>query len=554
MKQRFKQRYKFLFIFLVIFIAVILRFYQLDKIPPGLLLDEASEGYNAFSLLHTGKDRYGESFPILFRSFGSYQAPLYTYLTIIPVYFFKNSIFSIHLVSAVSGVLLVIITIIFFNFKQKNKTGFQLMEPVLVAISPWAVFFSRIGTEASLGVTLFVLSFLLFYLSLKRLFIFPIAAFILGLSTHAYYSERLTSVLFLTGFFILFRKILFANKKILFLGLIVFGITQLPHLFILSSGAFTRRLTQIDYVSEQYFQGNSGMFHYIPFGRLIFIIREFLSHYLSYFSPRNLFFDPDPQGARSIPDISVFFGWMLIPFIFGLRWLFYNRSAPLIRMIILLVIISPIPASLTRDPFSSIRTLTFLWGMTLIIAFGANELLKYFSSIKFKALIFIIVISLSLAQLYLTYFVLLKYERFENYGSSYLELLNKIAYMKNNRFVVDSSRELGTGIRFAYLMEYNPQSLQKTLGSQIKNKYYSSFEYDEPYIMDNIEARPIIWREDICKKQILVGDLLAISGEQVSKHNLLWLFDIKDMAGNVALKAYSTNPDLKCNLSVRRET
>ena len=210
-----KFNWKYLIIFsAIILVAISLRFYQLDKLPPGLIIDEASEGYNAFSILQTGKDRYGQSFPILFRSFGSFQAPLYTYLSIIPIYFFGNSIFSIHFVSAFVGVVLVIITFVLL-LNAKRGIGLSVIAASLVAISPWAVFFSRIGTEASLGVSLFILSFLIFYLSLNNFRLFPIASFILGLSTHAYYSERLISVLFIIGFILLFNKKLLLKKKFL---------------------------------------------------------------------------------------------------------------------------------------------------------------------------------------------------------------------------------------------------------------------------------------------------------------------------------------------------
>ncbi len=368
-------------IFLIALTVIFLRFYQLDKIPPGIFLDEASEGYNAFSILHTGKDRYGQSLPILFRSYWSFQTPLYTYLTVIPVYFFGNSIFSVHFISAVSGVILAVTTfILLVGFETRKKINLSVVATILVAISPWAVFFSRFGTEASLGVALFAFSFLLFFLSLRKAWLFPLAVFILGLSTHAYYSERLISPLFLIGFILLFRKILFSKKKILILGIILFGFTQIPHLMIINSGAFVRRLTQVDYFNNQFFQNNSGSLHYFPFGRQLFIIREFVSQYLAYFSPKNLFFVPDSQQLRSMPDLSVFYSWMIIPFIFGLKSLVVNRSLPLVKMIILLIILSPIPASLTKDPFSTIRIFVFLWGITITIAFGVNYLLKTFSS------------------------------------------------------------------------------------------------------------------------------------------------------------------------------
>lgn len=158
----------------IVLIAIVLRFYQLDKIPPGLIIDEASEGYNAFSILRTGRDRYGQSFPILFRSFGSFQAHLYTYLTVIPIYFFGNSIFSVRFVSAISGVILAIITFILLaDVDRRKRISLSAIAAFLVTISPWAVFFSRIATEASLGVTLFGLSFLFFLSIIKKILAFP---------------------------------------------------------------------------------------------------------------------------------------------------------------------------------------------------------------------------------------------------------------------------------------------------------------------------------------------------------------------------------------------
>ncbi|MBI2596858.1 glycosyltransferase family 39 protein [Candidatus Daviesbacteria bacterium] len=540
---------KFIIFIAIIIVSAFIRFYQLNNIPPGLTIDESSQGYNAFSLLHTGKDRYGQPFPILFRLFDSIQVPLYTYLTIIPIYFFGNSIFSVRFISALSGILLTAITFLLLtDFKSKRKSNLDNIAALMVAISPWAVFYSRICTEASLGITLYALGFLCFYRSLKHRWLFPVATLILGLSTHAYYSERIISILFIIGYTFLFRKELFLNRRLFILGISLFITTQIPHLLIANTGAFTRRVVQVNYFSEQFFQNNSGDLSRIPFGRLLFIVREFASQYLAYFSPRNLFFDPDPQAVRSMPDISVFYSWMIIPFVFGLRWLLVNRSLPLIRMIILLILIAPFSASLTRDPFSTIRALAFLWGITITIAFGFNYLLSILSSSKFRFLIFIAVILLSISQLYIAYFVLLKYERSNNYGYSYMELLKQTEQMKDKKFVVDSPRQPAAGIMFAFFKRYDPNLIQKDLNPLFAGRYYDSFELDEPYVVDNIEVRPIFWQKDVCKKQVLVGDLLAISDGQAKEHKLSFIFDIKDTAGDVVLKAYETNPDVGCNL------
>ena len=59
---------KFLILFLIVILAFLLRFYQLSTNPPGLNLDEVAIGYNAYSILRTGRDEYGKFLPIVFRS------------------------------------------------------------------------------------------------------------------------------------------------------------------------------------------------------------------------------------------------------------------------------------------------------------------------------------------------------------------------------------------------------------------------------------------------------------------------------------------------------
>lgn len=49
-----------IFIFAIV-IGAFFRFHQLGKTPVGFYVDEASMGYNAFSILKTGKDEYGLS-------------------------------------------------------------------------------------------------------------------------------------------------------------------------------------------------------------------------------------------------------------------------------------------------------------------------------------------------------------------------------------------------------------------------------------------------------------------------------------------------------------
>src|SRR3990167_8742234 len=78
---------KFYFIAILV-LAGFLRMYRLGDIPNGLYQDETAIGYNAYSILQTGKDEYGKTFPLYFQSFGDWKLPVYIYVTVPSVAFF----------------------------------------------------------------------------------------------------------------------------------------------------------------------------------------------------------------------------------------------------------------------------------------------------------------------------------------------------------------------------------------------------------------------------------------------------------------------------------
>src|SRR3989344_1300457 len=66
----------------ILILAFIVRIVFLDISPPGFNADEAALGYNAYSLITTGKDEWGQTFPLVFKSFSDYKPGLYVYLAI----------------------------------------------------------------------------------------------------------------------------------------------------------------------------------------------------------------------------------------------------------------------------------------------------------------------------------------------------------------------------------------------------------------------------------------------------------------------------------------
>ena len=100
---------KYIPIALIISLAFFLRIYQIASSPPGLYSDETSYGYNAYSLLKTGKDEYGKSWPMTFKSFGDFKPPMTAWLTIPSIAVFGLNEFSVRLPSVLAGTITVLI-------------------------------------------------------------------------------------------------------------------------------------------------------------------------------------------------------------------------------------------------------------------------------------------------------------------------------------------------------------------------------------------------------------------------------------------------------------
>jgi 4-amino-4-deoxy-L-arabinose transferase-like glycosyltransferase len=133
---------KIIFITILV-VAFFLRFWQLGNFPVSLNWDEVSHGYNAYSLLKTGKDQWSSSWPIFnFRAYGDYPTTLNMYLSLPFIYLFGLNPITIRLVSALCGFGLVIVAYFIGQEIFKNKPN-SLLLMFLTAISPWTFFPSR---------------------------------------------------------------------------------------------------------------------------------------------------------------------------------------------------------------------------------------------------------------------------------------------------------------------------------------------------------------------------------------------------------------------------
>lgn len=526
-------------LFFVFTVGVFFRFYRLDKSPLGLYVDEAAIGYNAFSILETGKDEYGKSFPIFFRSFGDYKMPLLIYFLTLPIKIFGLNVFSVRLISAVFGSLSIFLTFLLIRALFPNeKTSLALIASVLFAVSPLTVFFSRMALEASLGLFFLLLGLFLQSKSFdkKSFLLMVLSAVSYALSAYSYHTER-----FLVPIVYLFSSVIFYfeskdkwSRSLLktIISLIIFFSLISPQIFLFNSSAGKARIKSFT-TSEK-----------IP-------LRHYLASYFAYFSPRNLFFNPDSDLQRSLPELSVFYPWMIVPFLFGL-WVFLKRKDRSSRktLIIFLLLLLPLPASLAWDPFSSFRAYPWIFPLIVIISFGLDKLVSYGKKLVLIPLIIILLISL--ANLWRNIFVLLPNERFNNWNFGYSKLGN--IFLKENYPKILLDNPLGVSyIEVLFFTRYSPLKYQKESPLFDLKEYYQTGNWLNTFSWDKFEVRGIIWRKDIYENKLIVATPIGISEDQAKEHFLTKVFVIIGPDNKAIFNGYLTNPELKIKDDERRE-
>ncbi|HEU5379528.1 MAG TPA: glycosyltransferase family 39 protein [Ktedonobacteraceae bacterium] len=199
-------RRKRLIVFLCILaLAALLRFYHLGQVPAGLNEDEASAGYDTYSLLTHGTDRWGNPFPMYLPSWGSGQNALLSYLNIPFVKIFGLNAFAVRLLPAILGVLTVLLL---YKLVQKifdTRTG--LLAAFLLSITPWHIMMSRWSLESNLlpfFLVLAVTTLVYTYEARHRKWLIPVSLAFFAISLYAYAASAFVIPTFLL-FYALFN-------------------------------------------------------------------------------------------------------------------------------------------------------------------------------------------------------------------------------------------------------------------------------------------------------------------------------------------------------------
>ncbi|MCJ7805557.1 phospholipid carrier-dependent glycosyltransferase [Patescibacteria group bacterium] len=482
----------------IILLAFILRFYRLGDYP-ALNADEAAIGYNVYSLIQTGMDEHGNSWPIHFQSFNDYKPGLYFYVVLPFVKFFGLNVWSVRIPGAALGVLTVVI--LYFLIKELfDDERLALASSFFLAISPWHLQFSRGGWEVNTATFLIVLGVWLFLKGLKNsttkwvILYFALSVIAFALSLYAYHAARIVAPLLGLGLVIIYRKVLFKkqNIKFLILNSLFLILLLVPLAKDLTGTAVLSRIAGVGLfadpgplsrINEQ--RGEHGDFTSLVakvyHNKAVNYGLAFLGNWAKHFDGEFLFMTGDSVQRNKVPETGQMYLFDILFLAAGLMAVVKNSKGW--GVVLLWLIIAPLASALTFQSPSALRAQNMVIPLVIISSFGLITILDWLKRQR-KSLLaighwsLIIVIAWSLTRYLHMYYVHIakEYPFSSQYGVkelvSYVEA-NQFKYQKV--FITDRYDQpyilfLFYGVD-GYSMKYPPAQFQKEHTLIPRDKY-----------------------------------------------------------------------------------
>ncbi|MEI6327135.1 MAG: glycosyltransferase family 39 protein [Candidatus Roizmanbacteria bacterium] len=356
-----KHRTTIILLVLCTLIAISLHLFYFNL--PPLNSDEAAHGYNAYSIMKTGRGEFGE-LPIRFASFGEQKLPITAFLMIPGIAIFGLHDWVIRLPTHLAGITFPILFFFLTTLLTRSKRA-GLLSALFAATSPWLQVTSRHAHEGIICLWFILVSIIatIVYIrkrSIRFLFIATVCA---GISLWTYHIAKIYVVIWLIGMFYehfllnhQFRSIWIGASAIgfvpFFISELVLPTNRVGSLFFFHDPLF---IAAIEYGRNH---GGSVIFY----NRYVYAVYELIRSSVVYFTPQFITQNGDfnPRfGSPGIGPLSivVYLGlWIGLSRVFKLGW----RKC-LITVILLLVSIAPAVLAWQKDSVTRSLLICISW-------------------------------------------------------------------------------------------------------------------------------------------------------------------------------------------------
>lgn len=479
---------KKIFLIAIILLAAVLRFWRLDSYP-ALNADEAAIGYNAYSLIQTGKDEHGNPWPIHFQSFNDYKPGLYVYLVLPFVKFFGLNEWSVRIPGALLGVATVYIVYLLIrelkigDSLEIENWKLEILAPAWLAISPWYIHFSRGGWEVNVATFFITAGILVFLKSLRNPKLFTFSFLLFALSLYTYHSARVIIPLLGFGLILIYRKQLFVRKNLKFLlfNFLFLLLILLPLAKELTGPAGFSRAAGVglfadpgpfNRVNEQRGEHanlaslSAKILHNKPVNYALAFAQNWLKHYHGEF----LFLSGDDIQRNKVPETGQMYLVDLLFVLIGLVSLLNSKfQIPNSKLVLWWLAVAPLAAALTFQSPHALRAQNMVIPLTVISAIGAAKIIDLLAGLPVKWLritgcgLVGVLIFWSLARYEHMYWVHMakEYPFSSQYGVKELVTYLNSGVADKYQNVVVTDRYDQPYILFLFYLKYDPAKFQK---------------------------------------------------------------------------------------------
>jgi len=477
------------------------RIYKLSSVPAEMHRDEIAIGYNAYSILNTSRDEYGNGpFPKVFESYGDNKLPGLVYAVIPSIFFFGLNEFSVRLPTALFATAMIPLAYLFMYEISKEKK-LALIAAALLTFSTWHTFLSRTAYEPIAGLTLSLLSLLFFLYAKngKKYYFLSLIFFIL--SFFFYNISQLLVLPILVIATAIYRKKRDLRSDLVFLFLIILSVSAV--LVFLSTNTknrvettiFSSQSKDLESINKArlslHEEGFSPIFSRLLFGPEAHLVEIAAKNYLAAFNPVYLFSSGGNNAWHNLSGIGLgninpITGILFLIGLFQLLKVRNNMSLFLIGYLLL----APIPDAMTIDAPVTNRLLDLHFAILLIASFGIFYLLQHSKRLFIN---FCFLFSIFYFQFIARYYLLHSHTLDPQWGEGTKEMATilKDSQSKYDRiYISDAGISPTIYSSILFYSEYDPEKLQREANWFRGNDFHYAVNFS-PYELTHLSLAEV---------------------------------------------------------------
>ncbi|MEK7616939.1 MAG: glycosyltransferase family 39 protein [Patescibacteria group bacterium] len=442
----------------ILILSFLLRILNIENSPASLYGDELTIVLDSYSLLKTGQDQLGNSFPLTFQM-GAGRPAGYVYGSIPFMAIFGPTALGVRALSILSGIGIIIL--LYFLGRKLFSTNVGLAASFIAAFSPWDISLSRGGFEAHFALFLALLGFYLFIKAKEKPLFYTLSAISFGLTLHTYPTYKIILPLFLPliFWFTSIKKVLSFDKKYFSIGvllLLILGFLSISQTFI---GGSETRFYHINIFSKV--ELKDAIEQKINFERSITNLpKSFLKYfhnkaveytkligenYLQNFSLDFLILHGDRNPRHNMATIGELYFVEAILILVGI-FAFWQKQKKTILFLLLGIILAPIPTAIVDSPHA-LRSSFMLPFLILLSALGLVAVIRMKNKVVFYivCLLFAIQFAFFLQKLYF-----LAPNEYSSFWSNSAKVASEYALQNKDKYKYVFLSDRIDAIEFAY--------------------------------------------------------------------------------------------------------